>query len=308
MNIENANTEPYYQFLRFHENFGSNLKLTLGALQTLKLNEESAPSREGSGVTLLPTGGEPWGPSTKWKGFKHRLPPVSRLLSQMGIVRVASAFEDFLSNVTSEHSRYSDFSGKTTAGKRTEAENSDGGEVLRSLYASLGWDIKPVEFLLPLFDYFILARNCIAHRSGRASRRLVEYSKSTLLMECIHAWESKLPQLPQIQEGEDIPFLPRHAIQFSEVCLRAAREVNSLLLSFLGVEGSVYLAAYHGLLADNHIRTGAWRSPEQIINLILTERCRIQVADKFEVIKILKDLGQWDDCRTKYDKLYPKVR
>jgi hypothetical protein len=79
------------------------------------------------------------------------------------------------------------------------------------------------------------------------------------------------------------------------------------LLEFLGVQGLVYLAAHHALLSENRIQTGARRSPEQIINLVMTERCQVQLSDKFEVIGILKEIDLWNECRQKYSKLFPKT-
>jgi hypothetical protein len=304
MDIQGANTEPYYRFLRANEDFGSNIKLAYGALHAIRQKE--------SRLIRLPTGGEPWGRSTKWRAIKQRIPQVRRFLAQMGLVLVTSAFEDFLTNVKSEHNRYSGFLGVQTIAKGPLAGDIGNGDILHNFYASLGWDIKPIKYLLPLLDYFVLARNCIVHRSGRASEALVVEAGSSGLRDCIRAWPSKpgktIPQLPDVQEGGDIPFLPRHAILFSEVCQRAAVEIDSLLSGFLGVEGIVYMAAYHALLADDRIRTIARRSPEQVINHILAERCHVPIPDKYEVISILKKLDIWKQCRSKYNKLYPNAK
>jgi len=312
MNIQGANSEPYYRFFRANEDFGSNIKLAYGALHAITQQQDATPPQRGSRLIRLPTGGEPWGSSTKWRAIKQRIPQVRRFLAQMGLVLVMSAFEDFLTNVKSEHSRYSGFLGTPTIAKKPLAGNIENGDILRNFYASLRWDITPIEYLLPLLDYFVLARNCIVHRSGRATEALVEEAKSSELSECIHAWPSKpgkkIPQLPDVQEGRDIAFLPRHAILFSEVCQRAAIEIDSLLSRFLGVEGIVYMAAYHALLADNRVQTIARRSPEQVINHVLAQRCRVPIPDKYEVISILKKLEIWSQCRTKYNKLYPKVK
>lgn len=143
---------------------------------------------------------------------------------------MASAFEDFLINVISEHNRHTDLCGKRTA-VETPVREIEGVDSLRSLYTSLRWDINPIEYLLPLHKYFNLARNCIVHRSGRASKALVVYAESRLLTNCIETWLSKrgktLPKLPQLQEGCEIPFLPRHSILFSEVCQRVATAQNA---------------------------------------------------------------------------------
>jgi hypothetical protein len=44
----------------------------------------------------------------------------------------------------------------------------------------------------------------------------------------------------------------------------------------------------------------------KIINLVMTERCQVQLSDKFEVIGILKEIDLWNECRQKYSKLFPK--
>jgi hypothetical protein len=238
------------------------------------------------------------------------MPSVRRLISQMGIVLVSSAFETFVTDAISEHSRYSGFCGKPTATRAQSIEDEESGDPLRSLYGSLRWDIQPIEYLLPLYDFFTLSRNCVVHRSGRANGALLHHRHSAILRKCLDNWPSrpgkKIPQLPPVEKGQDITFLPRHAILFSEVCQRAAIEIDSQLVRFLGVEGTVYMAAYHSLLADNRVLLGARRSPEQVVNLMLTERCHVRVTDNYEVIAALKKLGVWSRCRSRYGSLYAK--
>ena len=309
MNIQGANTEPFYRFLRFQEEFGRNVKLAYGSIQVVNKTESDVQDDEGRHFISLPTGDEPWGKDTQWRGIerKRRIPQVTRFLSQMGVVVVTSAFEDFLIEVNAERSRYLDFFGSETPSGKPKEESREEGNALVNLYTSFGWKVDPIKYLLPLFDYFILARNCIVHRSGRASRAFVEHAESTLLRNSIDTWPSKLkkklPELPQVREGHAIQFFPRHPIMFCEICLRAAKEVNSVLAHFLGLEGLVYMAAYHALLADDRVPTNARNSVERIINHMLTERCLVGVSDKYEVIQILKKLGIWEQCQASYKRL-----
>jgi hypothetical protein len=46
MNLELANTEPFYRFHRFREDFDRNIKVAFGALEKLKL-DASAVEKEG---------------------------------------------------------------------------------------------------------------------------------------------------------------------------------------------------------------------------------------------------------------------
>jgi len=308
MNIKGANTEAYYRFLRAHEDLGTNIKLAYGALHAISRDEKPLTSGRSTNLIFLPTGGEPWGKNTRWRSVKTRIPNVRKLISEMGLVLAASAFEDFLTNVHSEHARFSDFTRvEQFPQPASDGENED-RERLRALFSALQWDITRIEYMLPLYDYFIIARNCVVHRSGRASPALVEKAESSVLAECVKKWPSRpgrtIPQLPLVQEGHEISLLPRHVILFSEVCQRIALEMDGRLLEFLGVKGLVYLAAHHGLLSENRIHTDAKRSPERVINLMLTERCQVQLADEFEVIAILKEMNLWTECRTTYQRLF----
>jgi hypothetical protein len=184
--------------------------------------------------------------------------------------------------------------------------NNDGhvGGRLAPLVDKLGWDINPIAFLLPLFHYFTSARNCIVHRSARANEELVKYSQSPELSKCVAHWPvdrgKALPSLPSVETNREIPFLPRHLILASEVCYRAAKQLNSQLTSFLGVDGIVYMAAYHSLLADEVIPTNAKKSADRVINFVLDKRYRIQKPEAAEIIAILKRLGKWQRCRLKF--------
>jgi hypothetical protein len=226
MNIKGANTEAYYRFLRTHEDLGSNIKLAYGALHAISQDEEPIISDRNRKLIFLPTGGEPWGKNTRWRSVKTRIPNVRKLISEMRLVLAASAFEDFLTNVQSDHTRFSDFNRKEKSPEPASEEGSEGRERLRLLFHSIQWDISPIEYLLPLYDYFVIARNCVVHRSGRASPALVEKAESSALRDCMEKWPSRagkaIPQLPEVQVGRDIPLLPRHVILFSEVCQRVA--------------------------------------------------------------------------------------
>jgi hypothetical protein len=312
MDIKGANTESFYRFLRFQENLGTNIKLAYGALQEASRHSGARLPDNRNALMTLPTGGEPWGNATRWKDIKPRIPLARRFLSQTGLVLVASGFQDFVDNTISEHTRFSKFIRKEASPRALPTADVETSDYLSNLYALLQWNIKPIEYLLPLFKYFMVTRNCVAHRSGRASKGLVAYSESQLLSRCLRNWPSRhgktIPELPQVHEGREIPLLPRHAILFSEVCLRAAVQTNNLLSAFLGVDGMVYMAAHYGLLADDPIQTNARRLPEGIINVVLTGRYRVRVQDTFEVIGILKRLNIWNECRSKHHKLYAKVR
>lgn len=299
MNVSHANTEPFFLFHCFNEEFNRNMRIAVGALGVVTRMKSKGGKKQ---VLKLPTLGEPWGNHTLWKNVAREIPGTKRFLSQVGIVRVFSAFEDFLVGAKAEFDRNAHLRG--LEGARIASQD------LPVFYSELGWDDKAIKPLTPLFDYFVVIRNCIAHQSGRANGTLVELDVSQNLKKCSRSWRSKrnkkLPRLPAVTLGTEIPLLPRHAVLAAEVCYRIALDVNEKLRESLGTEGLVYMAAYHSLLSDDRIPTRGRKLPESLINLVLTERYRIDL-DKTEVIAILKSIGKWAEYRETFEKLFPKV-
>jgi hypothetical protein len=311
MNIAQANTEPFYRFHRFHEDFNRNTKVAFGALESLRRSSSQDQATQAP-LTKLPTGEEPWGVETKWRSLSTIILKSNQFLSQMGLVRVASAFEDFLINTKAEYDRHTSIAGRAPAAALDVTEEQDTGEQLSRLCKQLHWDITPIAYLLPVLQYFTIASNCIVHRSGRASEALVALANSPDFLRCLSHWPSDngkpLPALPTAELSRDISFLPRHAILASDVCYRAAKHLNRTLCQILSQEGIVYMAAYHALLADDRVPTRAWRSPVHIVNAALGDRYHIPDLDPFETATILKQTGKWSQCVKKYNALYPGGR
>jgi hypothetical protein len=305
VNTKNANSEPFYRLHRFHEEFNRNLTVAFGALQSF---HAASPLDAGGAVVLtrLPTGDEPWGKETKWRTISSVIAQSTRFLSQMGIVRVMSALEDFLIGVKAEYDRYTaTFQG--APGQSSDAIQDEEVDPVDALCAATGWGAQPIAFLRPLLNYFRIARNCIVHRSARASAALIELAHSEALLKCHKEWpkerERGLPSLPSLFIDREIAFLPRHAILASEVCYRAARYLNGRLVGLLDAPGIVYMAAYHTLLSDRRIVSAAKNAPENIVNLALSDR--YLVSDfAHETIPILKEIGVWKECISRYHELY----
>jgi hypothetical protein len=67
MDLRLANTEPFVQFREFLETLDRNLKVSFGALTLVRQSPPTAQSTAGNHLVQLPTAGEPWGASTKWR-------------------------------------------------------------------------------------------------------------------------------------------------------------------------------------------------------------------------------------------------
>jgi hypothetical protein len=289
VNLENANSEPFYRFHRFHEEFTRNIRIAFGALEALRESSRSDPAPTQK-LVALPTGGEPWGAVTKWRNISAAISDSARFLSQIALVRVVSAFEDFLVNVEAEHERHlrrldPEYQAPP---QREMSETSRMDSVCRRL----GGDVTPITPLLPIFRYFVAARNCVAHRSGRASEELISIAQEPEFQRALADYRTrrgaKLPTFPDLDIHRDIRFLPRHSILASDVFYRAAQHINVLLLTSLGADGMVYMAAHHGLLSDDRVSSQAYRSPEHIVNYMLYSRYRVTDGEANESIALSK--------------------
>lgn len=310
MDTSAANTEPFYRFHLFNEEFGRSMKVAVGALESVK--SASRAGQAPRNLTILPTGGEPWGNSTRWtqKSLSAVVDDTKRFLSHMGVVRVISAFEDFLISTEAEYDRFVSFTG----GKQRQARDKalDGGPRFETVSKLVGLDAKKTFLLLPILEFFQIARNCIVHRSARASESLVQHVESGGFVKIHEEWLSErkkaLPKFAKFKIGQVIPFHPRHALLASEICYRAAKLMNASLAGILGEKGFIYMAAHHTLLADRPIHIDARRSPEALVNYALFNRYLVDDHDGENTIGELQDMGKWKQCCKSFNErcLSPK--
>jgi hypothetical protein len=311
VDLSQASTEPFSRFHNFHEEFNRAVKVTFGALELLRNNAAVIGP-----ITSLPAGDEPWGvlpigkkPSerhTRWRDPSREIRFSTTFISTMGIVRVMSAFEDFLISIEAEYARSSFLRDLTTATPYQSHEDEQ--TTLQNMCRQLNWDLKTVAFAVPLYEYFYCARNCIVHRSGRASKALVQLAHSQSLAKSQAAWPirsgKRLPSLPSISSGRDVSWLPRHAILASGVCYVVAKHLNQKLINTIGEPGIVFMAAHHSLLSEERIPMGAKKSPEAAIQFLLGGRYRIKKISAAKTIRILKGMDKWLACRRAYDRLF----
>jgi hypothetical protein len=307
LEIEKANTEPFVRYHRFHEEFGRNVRILFGALEAVRRSQAVIPGK-GIAATILPAGGEPWGAQTVWRDISVFAKSTHQFLSQMGIVRVMSAFEDFVVGVEAEHERASFITASIRKSERSkQAVATTQENKVAQLYERLDWDITPIRSYMPLFDFFYLARNCIVHRSGRATEALASWSVSPELANSHAAFPTRkgtqLPKLPDISVDKEIQWLPRHAVLASATCYEIAKSINGRLAERLASEGLVYMAAYHSLLAKERVPTGARRSTEIVIRHVLTDRYRVDGVTRAEIPECLRRIGKWRECLDGFQKL-----
>lgn len=302
MDLSNAESEPYVRFRRLRAEFDRNIRVAYGGLQELR----TASLAEGGGFQSVPvpSGEEPWGKTRNWKNVPDLTARSARFLAQMGLVHVMSAFEEFLGDIKTEHDRFAIASGNLP--EQPDDEDAD-EQTINRLCGSLGWSPRPIAPIAPLFEYFTIARNCIVHRSGRASRALVRISGDALFLEAAANWTGEsgrpLPAFPQIELNREITFLPRHAVLASIVCNRLAHHFDRRLVDYLGEIGAIYMAAFHALLSDDRPQYFKARSADIVVRRALCERYRVKGVHLPEVIAALKGLDKWRSCYRRHQVL-----
>ncbi len=253
-----------------------------------------------------PTEDEPWGPDTKWRNLDTVVRNSKLFIAQIGLMRIFSAFEDFLIGIKAEYDRF-----EHEVFQKSSATSSTGGRDdigLRQLCRFIKIPISSLDAILPILDYFLVLRNCLAHRSGRANFALVTHSSSIELRVAMENWPVRpgrtLPELPQIVQGKQIPLLARHAIFAGLVCRELAKLINDHLVAHIGAKGIVFMAAHHCSLKEEPLVNAPRKDAEAVVNEILCSRYRVRMKGGHEAMPLLRDLGRWKDCQLRFRQLY----
>jgi hypothetical protein len=305
MDLQLANTESFLQFHDFLEGLDRNLKVSFGALALVRSLPPNSVSKAGNQIIQLPTESEPWGPHTKWLNLESVVSDSQRFIAEIGLMQMFSAFEDFLNGTKAEFDRAEAvLHGRTSTAVKSEVRDIG----LRKLCATIGLSLTEIDGALPLFDYFLCVRNCLAHRGGKANQELVNISHCSALLNAIAGWPLRkgatLPQLPQVARGKRIALLARHAIYAGFVCRTIGKVINDHLVGYLGEKGMVLMATHHALFVDEPIIRAKRRDGEAIVNDFLCARYRVRMDGNHEAQKILRGMGRWQATKDNYKRLY----
>lgn len=305
MNLTNANTEPFHQYHRRSEEFDRTTRITVAGLAYVRKQQ-----RTSAGPAKLPTDGEPFG-NNLWNQPGKSVLPAKRLLAQMGVVHIVTLLEDFCVGVKAEHDRFAALTGQPVP-EDTEGDEEVEGLSPKALYSQLRFRKDTLNAVEPFYDYFVKVRNCVVHRSGRVSKDLSRYSSNEKLQACVEGWKGprgkKIPALPSVVLGDDLPLLPRHAILASEICRRIAVDADMQLIGLLGENGMVAMAAHYSLLAEQPIRTAARYSAQSILNYLVTDRYRVGLASREEAVQVLVRMERWKPYLRKFERLKAEGR
>jgi hypothetical protein len=283
--------------IEFHNRFNRNTKVSFGALESIS----SAPVvGHQSRVIELPTGSEPWGRVTRWKNLRAPLKEAASFISELGISRSHSAFEDYLIGATAEFDR---------ARLIVSRQHEDGASPFQRMSAWLGIARTNLTELEVMAEFFQVARNCVVHRSNRASPKLVELYNSPEIARVIGAWSKRVGRwtvsLPDIKLNHSIEWQPRHAIMSSDVFYRCAALIDQHLISKLGSSGVVDMAVHWTFFSEVHAACPAVLNPETMVRTQLVRRYGVRDVVLREPIDLLRTSGRWELVRAAYSQMFP---
>jgi hypothetical protein len=308
MDISEAYSEPLARFLAFHDDFNIQFKAAVTALAYF--------SDEGRNVEFLNQMEKRWRDGHNWTKANTILRQAGEDACRMGIVRIHSAFEDYVVGAEAEHTRWRDFSsnggsdrrGSKSRQRQTEAKIDDDAKYAQRMCARTGLSATELETCEPVLRYFRAVRNCVAHRTARVSSELEEASTSPLLAKLIKTWPkrkgAKPPPIAVYRVGKSIAVHPKAAILYLDAVRRCCNAIDRSLVGFLGPAGLAYCAAHHLFFDENRETLEvAYRKPNRGMNHVLTSRYNV-IAPRNRPMEELQRLGVWEKCRRRHARLY----
>lgn len=290
-------TEPFVGLLAFHNSFNRNIKFSFGALSFLS---EHGITGDASQAFALPTGTEPWGNATHWRGLDVPVKDAAIFLAEMGIARVAAAFEDYTVGAKGEFDR---------AGLTQVRAKETGRAALHGLDAILGLDTATMGDILLLAEFFAAARNSIVHASNRAGPQLARLRADPDLEAALGRLPKRVAKwpvsLPPITNGHVVEWRPRHAILASDVYYRAAIQLDRMLVATMGPAALARMAAHWCFFDDAAVPCPSKHSPEVMVRAQLQARYRARKLTLADTVTLLREAGQWDAVRAEWKSRYP---
>ncbi|MEQ8310434.1 MAG: hypothetical protein RIA72_07030 [Sphingopyxis sp.] len=297
MDFDRAISEPFARLLTFHNSFNRSIKVSFGAMSLLS---DQRVSGDNSQAFALPTGNEPWGKATHWRDLDGPVKDAAIFLAELGIARAAAAFEDYADGAKGEFDR----AGLTQVGAK-----KDGVSALHGFDAVVGLDTKDLTDLLRLAEFFDTARNCVVHRSNRASAYLASLRADPALEATLGRWPKRIGKwsisLPPVIEGHIVEWRPRHAILASDVFYRAAVQLDRVLVGKMGPAALTRMAAHWCFFADPPVPCRSKHNPDIMIRSQLIDRYKVRDLSVAETIALLRETDQWDAVRRAWTKRYP---
>lgn len=261
MDSSNAQMPAFLRFHRFHEDLNRRLKIGVIGLDVLAESLASKAHNFNSIKDLCYSRGELWGGMPDWTDPQATIEEAKNDLGSAGVLRAFSAFDVFLEQLGGEIQVYTERNkrtrlpalGTTSQAQAAVEENEEDPKIkLSRFYSRYGWDQKAILDVLPLYTYFRLMRNCLAHADGQVKPALAEVSTSAEVAAAEGSWKRRYrgksaPASRTQIERKTLDIRHRDAILASSVLRDIANDLNRKAVSLLTADGLVYLAAHRAI-------------------------------------------------------------
>ena len=297
MDTSEATSSHLRDFSSFHIDLNKYMKLSVAALN--HLSDASNDPKELSDLIaeLIKSAGERWYPSN-YVDPHHEIEDLKFQLTESALMRVYSSFEVFLDEISGSYSEYK-------VKEPVKVDPASYGSAVTKLFSAFGWDTKSIEYLLPVYHFYNIARHCVVHQMGKANKELIELSTSRSFLDAIENWPTVIPgnQLsppPTVKGNQKIDLRPHHAITYSDVCYRLASKINRKLIEMVGYEYIVRFIAIERILKKDILDYPPCKDSYHYLRHILKEEYNIKDV-KFPLIKaVLEKEGLREKCYHKH--------
>jgi hypothetical protein len=213
-------------------------------------------------------------------------------------MRVYSSFEVFTDEVSGSYSEYK-------VEYPVEIDAATYGATVLKLFSAFGWDSKNIQYLLPVYHFYNIARHCVVHQMGRANKELIELSESDVFIDAIQNWPAVIPgnllsTPPKVKDNKKIDLRPHHAITYSDVCYRLAAEINRQLIDMVGYEYIVRKVAVDRILKRDSLDYPPCRDSYHYLRHILLEEYKIKNVEFSSIKNVLEDAKIRTKCYQKH--------
>lgn len=292
MDLSRAQLEPFRALHYFHEQLNIHVKSSTAGVVLLANAAGNSTDPKALG-RLIEQVHPAWNSSPIHELSIDLYKRVYCAVGAYALVSLFSALDDFIVGLEADIARYEHSSGQVVP--KFEVRDEAGEEPLLNTYVRFGWDVAGIAELIPVLRYFRLMRNCVAHRSSRASKALSEHSKSESLRTAIAGLlERNTRAAPEYEHRDEIFVDPTLSICCSDTIRTVAADCNRAFVRMMSEKGFLLLACGN-LKKRNSYGTAAYKSPEAVLNLGLVERYRVGLSDRYEAPKKAREFGLWKD-------------
>lgn len=298
MDTTNFKTKGYARYQTSHESLNKFVRFAVIAVDNLQNESQTESDLTNKMAKLMVAAGEKW-PATSYAEPFAELKQTRLKITQSGIMWVYSAFDVFLSHIEGLCANNQEPDDSVTT-----AETTDSVKIF-DLYKKYGWNKKELDYLLPLFSFYTLARHCIVHNMGKATKQLNNVLNSEEFKNAIVTWPTVIPKRklsapPHISDDNTILLNPHHAITYSDICFRIAMLTNENVIDTVGLGPFLVPVAKARLLELTKPEGPLTADMYSYLKMYLFKEYFIKKPDNDKMREILTKEGLLEKCKNKY--------